>query len=116
MIPELATLIREAACPGCGHLVLECHDGQQCLWRPASESPAARRLQESTPLSVAALLGPQCDCTLSDAEALSALLHRVAADWAGEKFTRMCNDPEWAGQAPSMGFQATYSQYLVEDR
>jgi hypothetical protein len=116
MIPELATLIRQADCPTCGHPVLASHDGEKCLWREASDSPGAQRLQARSPLSVAALLGPQCDCTLSDAQALSALLHRVAAEWAEEKFTRLCNDPDWAGQEPSMGFQATYSQYLVEDR
>lgn len=66
-------------------------------------------------MSMVDLLGPECDCGLSDAEALTALLHNLAAEWALEKFTRLCHDRDWVGQEPSLGFQATYSQFLVED-
>lgn len=111
---KLATLIRDANCPACGHRILECHR-EKCRWRPASDSAAAKRFQESTPLSIAALLGPECECLLSDADAISEILLPLVAQWADEKFTQMCNDPDWEGQGPSMGFQATFSQNLFED-
>ena len=114
MIPELASLIRAADCPGCGHRILECHR-EKCHWRPASSSAAAERLRHSTPLSMAALMGPECECELGDADALSMLFLPLVAQWADEKFSRMCNDPDWEGQTPSMGFQATFSQQLFED-
>jgi hypothetical protein len=114
MPDHLATVIRSAGCPECGHSVLKLHR-DKCRWRPGSESPAAEELAEATPLSMSALLGPECECLVSDADALARLLLPLVAQWADEKFARMCNDPEWAGQEPSMGFQATFSQALFED-
>lgn len=108
-------MIRCATCPSCGHNILEFHR-DKCHWRPASSTAAAKRLRAVSPISMSSLYGPECECAYTHSELLMAWMPLFAAEWADEKFTRLCADPGWREQLPSIGFQATYSQYLAEDR